>query len=191
MKIKNLVNHCKREGVVHMYMDEDGFQWLGDGCSMYPLFDMPLFTETSFCAAFDIDKHKRDQMSIQFFQSCPAHLDTRDVCDDEQEVFAAKSLAIEVNRQRYIPYATKLGVRFLSDAYLRPLLDVKNGLQMYERYTTEGNMYFAAKSGLELKAIILPSQIVTEDLVDQLSVLAQQCKTALSNMQGGDWNDGI
>lgn len=188
MKIKSVVDRCKREGIVRVYMDKDGFQWLGDGSSMYPLFDMPLFTETSFCAAFDIDKRKRDLMSIAFASQLPEGIDTHDVCDAEQEAAAAQNLAIEVNRQRYIPYVTQLGIKFVDDEYLKPLKDVENGLQMFERYDNRGHMYFAAKSGLALQAIIMPARIINEKLVDQLTVLASQCKTALFN-ERKDGND--
>lgn len=55
-----------------------------------------------------------------------------------------------------MPVRTSRGLRFYNPDYLKPLKDLQNTLEIYERHTESGMLYFAVKSGMLLQAIVLP-----------------------------------
>lgn len=81
-----------------------------------------------------------------------------------------------------IPYMTSQGVAFIDAKYLQPLSDIEDSmLNLYERHTKSGQIYFAAKSGFMLVGIILPVDAINDQFVERLKQLTQQCEIALFN----------
>ena len=56
-------------------------------------------------------------------------------------------------------------------------------LEIFERTTKDGQIYFAAKSGFMLLAVIMPYDAINETFVKQLKTLCEQCEVALFNKQ--------
>ena len=64
---------------------------------------------------------------------------------------------------------TSQGIKFMDKRYMAAVEDEgETNLEVYERFTKEGFMYFAVKVGLQLVAIIFPISVVTKSFVDTL-----------------------
>ena len=48
MKIKKLIDLCKKRGCFYLFEDER-VQWLSDGVALYPLYNVPEFDEETLC----------------------------------------------------------------------------------------------------------------------------------------------
>ncbi len=52
-------------------------------------------------------------------------------------------------------------------------------VRLFERKTTSGGMYIAAKTGLIIQAVIMPENLPNENLMDLLKRLTDQCWDAM------------
>ena len=71
-------------------------------------------------------------------------------------------------------------MEFIDNDFLTPLADVADELELYERRTADGGVYFAAKMGLMIVGVIMPLAIVEEKLVESMETLAEKCRAALN-----------
>lgn len=178
MEIKKIINLCKKSGQLGIYENE-GKQWITDGYALYPLFNMPLFTEETICAAYDISAKKAEKMHITFNLTLPAMFDYSDDIEKETECKRGSPLF-----NGLVPITTSHGIEFLQSKYLTPFADADdNMLFIYERTATTGRNYFVVKDGLMLVGIILPYDCINEDFVNNIKDLYQQCEITLYNKQ--------
>lgn len=61
MKIGKIKNICKKSKRIMLYTDSKGVQWLGDGHSMYPLFDMTELDIDDVFTLFDISEKSQEE----------------------------------------------------------------------------------------------------------------------------------
>lgn len=52
-------------------------------------------------------------------------------------------------------------------------------LRLFERVDADGNKYIVAKNGMEIAAIIMPYDIISEGFVEELENLAYKCRQTL------------
>ncbi len=194
MKIKKIVDICQKRGVLYLY-NNGGEQWLSDGMALYPLYGAPAFSTEALATAYDIQDKTVDKMAMRYFVELPTAFDFGDVADGEHEASRWK-FSINYNGQQLIPYALNdnRGVAFVNAKYLEPITD-RDRPVLFERYTEAGQLYFAAKEGLLLTAIILPEDIICKDFVDSVGWLAERCSQTLDERmihqtKEGDAPDG-
>ena len=175
MKIKKIINYCKKRGVLYL-IDGDGTQWISDGVAIYPLFNMPVFDEDSILKAYDISSEKAEKMKIQRKSQLPTEFDFSDnadeiVCEIGDVIFG-NALAL----------STSQGLMFIDRKYLAPFADTTDDmLYIFERVDPNGGVYFAVKIGFSLVAIIMPYDCVNENFVERLKKYYVQSKLALEN----------
>lgn len=182
MKLKTLAAICKREGAFCLYdkVDKNGEiieQWLGSRGAIYPLSSLPYLTEENLIALFDITEKQRDNI---FFSHLPLP-DALNFGDtDMGETMLDRELCTLGYGGRIIrPLLTHGGLEFINEDYLAPLADVADMLELYERNTAEGGVYFAAKIGFMIAGIIMPLSIIEEKFVENIETLARRSRTAL------------
>lgn len=188
MKIKKIIDLCKRAGVVLLCEAQEA-QWISDGAAAYPLYNMPQLGQGSICAMYDIKSSKAEKMQWRFSDAPPGAgvYDIRDIIDNEREC-TVPSMAVRYGGGKVmIPMETATGVEWINAAYLAPLDE--DGLTIWERRTTDGRPYFAAKNGLELHAIILPLDVIDANMVEDLHRLAAMCKLTLVNRRQESENE--
>lgn len=176
MKIKKIINFCKKSGYLHLFEGE-GEQWISDGYALFPLLNMPLFDEESILKAYDIPENTAEKMHIKHDYNLPqmynyAHSTANEImCEIGDELFG-KATAI----------TTSHGMMFINSKYLTPFADTADDmLYIFERMTDDGQIYFAVKIGFSLVALVLPYDCVNENFVDRLKKYYEQCKIALDN----------
>ena len=66
-------------------------------------------------------------------------------------------ISICLNGIELEPLKTSQGIMYINTRYLEPFADIETGYEIYERTRTDGMLYFAIKSGLILRGVVLPS----------------------------------
>ena len=176
MKIKKVVDICRREGVARIHEDK-GTQWLSCGFACYPLYEVPTLSEDEFFTIFDFTEKQRE---VTLFERLPfpAHLSTSDFLPSDQ-LCEKLSPNIPFSTKLLIPFSTASGIKFLDSEYLAPFAGEINNIEVYERISKNGENYFVVKIGMCLRAIIMPFNAVNESFVDNIAKIYSLCKNAL------------
>lgn len=184
MKVKKAVDICKKRNVITLYDSADG-QWLSDGGAIYPLFELPEFTEDTICLTYDINVKKAASMVIIRNPELPEGINFEDATKDETQVVEGQ-MDLNYRGQWLKPIITSKGIEFINGEYLKPLSDISDeGLLFFERISDSGNKYFAVKQGLLIVAIIFPMRIIDEEFVKEINAFATLCEASLHNKKGG------
>ncbi|MFR5717195.1 MAG: hypothetical protein ACLUD9_00220 [Anaerotignum faecicola] len=77
------------------------------------------------------------------------------------------------------PLQTRRGLVFIESRYLSPVSDILDVLELYERITPRGTPYIVAKAGFLLQAVITPYDVISQQFVDNLKRLTEQCVLSL------------
>lgn len=181
MKLKKVAALCAKIGTFRLFdeVGEDGEfirQWLGDGRASYPLSGLPVLDEENLCAMFDIPEKKRNEF---FFsrKPLPVFLNVADCAKGEQTLYDTWP-TIEHNGYVLKPLSTNDDVLFIQTAYLSPLEDMADYLQLYKRVSDTGQAYIVAKNGLEIAAVIMPVNANNIAFVEKLEDLVYKCRMA-------------
>lgn len=179
MKLKKVAALCARVRVFHLYdeVSEDGElirQWLGDGCSAYPLSGLPVLDESNLCAMFDIPEKKRLKCSFSR-KPMPDSLNVEDYARGEQTLYDEWP-TVEHNGYVVKPLSTNDSIMFVQTGYLSPLEDMADYLRFYKRVNDAGQRYIVAKNGMEIVAVIMPVDTIKLGFVEKLETLACKCR---------------
>lgn len=177
MKIKNICKFCKKNGFVLFVDEENHEQWLGDAAGMYLVQGLPLLNEESICVMFDITEKQKKSLQIHI-QEKPAGINFNDT--DNNETLCEK-LPISIFTDRMLsPYKTQTGICFIDEEYMKPLIDVWDEIEIYQRMTEDLRPYFVAKVGFLVYAILMPYKI-EKDFAMRLEEIASLCNIELKN----------
>ena len=180
MKIKKLIDQCKKKGMIWIFEGEDGVQWISDGMGVYPCYDLPRFDEQSICKTYDITEEQKSKIVFRYEMELPKNICFADTDLNEKDCRWG-SVLINEGGKDLTPLLTTRGVVFIDTKYIK-ILD--NFTEFFERITTDGKIYIAAKNGLLLSGIIAPEEnIITEDFVDRLKALCGRCEKTLNEMK--------
>ena len=171
MIFKNLTALCRQRKRIWMYGDPEGVQWVSEGNAMYPLHGMPGMTGQVLARVFDVPEKDLGKYSIKQEETLPAMFDYGDAAAEAQlrpEPFIFKRYDALL-----CPVQTSRGLMFYDPELLKPLRDVQETLNLYERATPQGTVYFAAKAGFLLQAIILPKKVDNVLLLSELQGITQ------------------
>lgn len=187
MVVKKIIQNCKKTKSIMLY-EQAGtdLQWIGDGYSIYPLYQMPKFDSETLCRAYDIGEKQREKIVIRHENSLPIAFNYEDmdsgehICDPIQMTLIYDGAVVQ-------PYMTSQGIKFLNQRYMQPMEDEgEMFLEVYERFTVTGQMYFAVKSGMMLLAIIQPMKILSKGFINTLQQLYTRSKTVFES-EGKDY----
>ena len=181
MKIKKIVDICRREGVARIYVDSHETQWLSCGYASYPLYEVPELSEDEFFTVFDFSAKQREDTIFERAEF-PTSLSTQDVVLNER-LCEKLSPNIPFGSRLLIPFKTVGGIKFLDSEYLAPFADESAEIEIYERISGKGQPYFAVKIGMCLRAIITPFNAVNKSFVDNIEKIYSLCKAALYNKE--------
>lgn len=164
MKLQKVISLCKKEKVMRLYdrlMDaeyaDDGTlaegcepymeQYISDGGAVYPLEGLPELDFDTLFTLYDISES--DAEKIMFNRSAfPEGVDIGDVVDGEQQL-EKPNIAISAGGADLLPFQTSGGMVFINAKYMGPLADDLDLLEVHERRTPDGQVYLAAKVGMQ------------------------------------------
>ncbi len=178
MIIKKIIDVCKKKKAFVLCEDENGVQWLSDGAAMFPLYGLPQFCEETIFRTFDIPEKQQKKMHFSHKPALPSDFNFKDYFPGEKE--CARQFQLITGASDTLPYNTTQGIKFIHSEHLLPLADAPQ-LTICERVKEDGTLYFAAKSGFVLLAIITPFDVITEDFTEQLRNFSLACEKAFDN----------
>ena len=191
MKIKAIAKLCKdTRQIIIMDDDQGDVQWISNGVGIYPLWGMPELDPDTVCIILDIPEEERAKYKITR-QGMPKNLCFRDH-DDTERLVLNNLLTIGFGGEELMPARTSLGLWFYNQSLLRPLSDIKKPVEIYERETSDGQVYLACKTGVLLQSVILPKLPYPEQLLDHLETLARELRTSITrrNMEDKEKAEG-
>ena len=162
MKIKNIAAICKKNkyAVIYERYTEGGgvVQYIGDGAAAYPVTGLPALDKESLLTIFDVPEKQREDWFVQV-AGIPSEI-----------AYSGRTLK---------PLQTRRGLVFIESRYLSPVSDILDVLELYERITPGGTPYIVAKAGFLLQAVIMPYDVISQQFVDNLKRLTEQCVLSL------------
>lgn len=180
MKIKQLESILKAQKTI-IVSETPECQWLGDGASLYPVYNLPKLTRDNIFTMFDVAEDKRDKFYFQE-RPLPESYNFGDADESEQLIERGK-LTICTHGRVLEPLKTSQGIAFINIRYLKPFADTEAGYELYERIDTYGKPYIVVKSGFILLGVIIPYDLVSKDFIEQLEELLSLSRVALFNKQ--------
>lgn len=90
-----------------------------------------------------------------------------------------EAISIAYSGKTLKPLQTRRGLVFIESRYLSPVSDILDVLELYERITPRGTPYIVAKAGFLLQAVITPYDVISQQFVDNLKRLTEQCVLSL------------
>ena len=182
MKIKNIAAICKKRKYAVIYEREtdsgDVVQYIGDGAAAYPITGLPRLDKESLLTIFDVPEKQREDWFVQI-AGIPSEISFEDTDGIEKPV-EREAISIVYSGTTLKPLQTRRGLVFIESRYLSPVSDVLDVLELYERITRSGTPYIVAKAGFLLQAVIMPYDVISQQFVDNLKRLTEQCAFSLS-----------
>ena len=175
MKIKNIAAICKKNkyAVIYERYTEGGVvQYIGDGAATYPVTGLPALDKESLLTIFDVPEKQREVAGI------PSEISFEDMDANEKPV-EREAISIAYSGRTLKPLQTRRGLVFIESRYLSPVSDILDVLELYERITPGGTPYIVAKAGFLLQAVIMPYDVISQQFVDNLKRLTEQCVLSL------------
>lgn len=180
MKIKSVVDICKKSGFMYLITMNDGTQWLGDGVAYYPLIQAPEFSEDSFYATFDITEKEAEGIIFRK-EELPDGFNFSN--DADEELFAERNeILISYRGKDYCIYHALEGALYINAKYLKPI--EKDKTEVYIRRTPKGTPYFVYKVGFMAQAIVAPLSFNSghKDFFENLSILYKGTKKRMEGI---------
>lgn len=154
-------------------------QWITDGRAAYPLSKLPELDADTFFAIASVSEKDKGKWKVTR-EYVPASMNFEDNDDTENRI---EKIGILING--LLPLATQKGCVLIEPEYLAPLKD-EGDYELYERISSGGNLYIAVKTGLLLRAIILPVERINEEFVEKIENILRLSRIALQNNQKED-----
>ena len=182
MKIKSIAAICKKNkniAIFERYSDDGDIltQYIGDGSVVCPVVGLPQLDKESLLTIFDVPEKDRDNYFVKTL-GVPAGISFEDTDETERHV-EREGISIIYSGRTLKPIRTTRGLVFIESRYLSPVADVLDVLELYERRTAEGAPYIVAKAGFLLQAVIMPYDVISQQFVDNLKRLTEQCALSL------------
>lgn len=156
MKIKKIATVVT--GGVGIYLEDiNDTQWVGDGCAMYQLGNVPYMKKNNVFALFDIDRKKEEGFAcyhntISIFEDMVADNDHNDEPVKETRV------EVRMDGKSVTGLCGSRDMTLIKTVYLKPLGDLEQPT-FWKRTNKDGMKSIVVKEGMFTVAIILPNQL--------------------------------
>lgn len=187
MKIKSLAAICKRRKVLSYSTTATISNIYRTGTPYILFFGLPELNTDYVLTIFDVPEKDRDKY-ITRETALPSGINFSDDDFGERAVITIP-ISIAYGGTPLRPLKTTGGIVYIDSRYLSPLADMLDVLELYERRTSEGALYIAAKAGLLLQAVIFPHNVIEESFVDRLSELAALTEEAFDRQKTKEERD--
>lgn len=149
-KIEQIIKAAKRIAV----FESPECQWIGDGHSLYPIYDLPHLSQDEFFTLFDIPDSQRGKF-IFTVSELPSHFNFED-SDASELLLKREDFTLNIQGRTLEILPSQCGLTFIDTKYLKPFSGTENGFDLAERISEDGMPYIAVKDGLFLIGIVLP-----------------------------------
>lgn len=150
-------------------------QWIGDGHSLYPIYDLPHLAQNEFFTMFDIPDAQRGKFGFTLSE-LPSNFNFKD-SDSSEMLLKREDFTLNIQGRTLEILPSRCGLTFIDTKYLKPFIGMENGFSLTERMSTDGTPYIAVKDGLFLIGIILPFDLHDDErlikTLKDLKILAE------------------
>lgn len=179
MVIKEISKLCQRRRTAVIYEDARRCtQWISNDRAFFPTYGLPRLDTETLPYVLDIPEKKQAKILFDRKENLPDLLNFSDY-DDTERVLPRAGATVGFKNELLLPVRTSLGLMFIDPEQLKPLKDIAEEIELYERMAKNGEPYIAAKRGLELKAVILPIY-QGEQLLEELETLTNELSASIS-----------
>ena len=174
MIIKNLAARCRKRKRIDIFSDKArDIQWIGDGSAYYPMYGIPWVDKEQVLFLFDVPEKNRTETIVIEKGNIQKALDVSDGAADNEAV--AINLPMFFGGKMIYPAITSQGIAFYDADAFNPIKDTEDA-KLYERYTDKGELYFVAKAGMMVEAVILPLNIKAKELLERMTQITDMLK---------------
>ncbi len=180
MIINKVIQLCKKEKRI-VLIDTADSQWISDGHAVYPMHEMPEFDMDSLLKTYDISAKKGEKLIKSHITVGDIRLNLNDVCEGEDRC-ELNPIRIAINGTTYVQVLTETGCELLDSKYFAPVSDANEDMvQIYQRTSESGEVYFAVKDGMFLIALIQPTLVLNENTLEDLKSFVARCDVHMRN----------
>lgn len=183
MNLEKVINICKKAKRFVVFRQNPKTQWLGDDVAAYLVTNSPKFTPEYLTASASL---KPQDVESTVFKNTdfPDAFETSDNTVVEIPVELSE-ITINFSDGEYTPVFTTKGVRFVKTVYFEPFS--KEDIEIFERLTAEGQMYFVIKVGMFVNAIIIAQDnYLDTETVAQFETIAKKMQFARLKIEEKD-----
>lgn len=154
MKLKKIEQIIK--AAKHIAVSESPeCQWIGDGHSLYPIYDLPHLEQGEFFTLFDIPDSQRGKFGFTVSDLPSDNYNFKD-SDPTELLLQREDYTLNIQGRTLEILPSRHGLTFIDTKYLKPFSGTEDGFNLAERISADGMPYIAVKDGLFLIGIILP-----------------------------------
>lgn len=193
MKLNKIAKLCKQTGYLLLIdaMNEDGTiqQFASDGFNaLYPIQGMPHMNTDEIMTVFDFSSKAKDKIisQLQSLEFSSSNVYNFKDLDPSETLADMSAISFTWNDMTLCPTYTAEGLFFFEKKYLEPLSDVIADIELYSRVDRNGNLYFVAKLGMLLQAVIIPYRFRSKGPLEELRNIAKLAKGEYLFQQSGE-----
>lgn len=181
MKIKSIFDICKKNQRIFLFEKRStegsvSEQWISDGSGTFLAEGFPYLDKDTLMAFFDVSEVKREDWQV-FHNDFPTTVSFDDA-SPEEKVIEAHNITIQHGKKTLQTLHTSEGITFIDTEYLKPISDIRDSIEFYERRTITGQLYIVAKAGMMIQAVIMPFEYLNKTSIAQLEMLLNGCQEA-------------
>ncbi len=174
MKIKKIEALLKKSKRIQLVVVE-GNRWIGNGQALYLINDLPQMTKKEILSLYDVPEEKHNEYIFEVLEEIPG-ISFKDI--EKQELgltYCNYSICFAGKLYQALSELNN-GVHFIKAEYLKPFTDKNENYSIYQRFSPNGDTYFAIKKGLLLVGIVKEHYFYGNDFVKWVNDLAKQTK---------------
>lgn len=163
MKVKKVVDICKKTGCFAMGIDKDN-QYLSDGMALYLLpAEIPLLTAETICTLYDIKESQQDKISFSRLSLSEAMI--KDTYPEEEKISPMR-IKITYDDAKLLLFQTSDGLVAIDEKYLKPI-----GIDTMElNFCYRQKKYIVVKKGLLFECGIV-KKMLSQDFLDEINTI--------------------
>ena len=183
MNVKKIAAVCKRAGEIRM-LKAEGKTFAGTGAALYELpAELPTInTINELCAVLGYSEKERDkliQMVLTQEELEKEGVRLTDAVEGEM-ICDEAPVKLGVSGELWRGLETGDGmIEFVNERALGPLYDEMTDYTEFYKRTLPGGCYFVIKNGFNLRAVVMPLQVLSDELAGNLEEMANMVYRAM------------
>ena len=159
MKLKAITRLIKDNKFIYTVNEKDDSFWLGNGTAIYLIDVLPFMTNEQLLVMFEVPEKEYSKYHFSNNLKFTDQIERKD-CIEAESIAEMLGMRLFYGGYTLVLLKTEAGLVCIEEKYLKPLSDLKQGYELYLRYTDENKPYIVAKEGMFLRAVILPCNII-------------------------------
>lgn len=180
MKLKAITRLIKDNKFIYTVNEKDDSFWLGNGTAIYLIDVLPFMTNEQLLVMFEVPEKEYSKYHFSNNLKFTDQIERKD-CIEAESIAEMLGMRLFYGGYTLVLLKTEAGLVCIEEKYLKPLSDLKQGYELYLRYTDENKPYIVAKEGMFLRAVILPCNIIDKFFSADIANVMKLTDIAIGN----------